>query len=443
MVEPNATHDPALRSWVESANAPDCDFPIQNLPHGVFRTAARGWRGGVAIGDMILDMAEAVDAGLFAGPAAEPARAAAEPRLNRLMGMGNAAASVLRARLSALLRADGPDATRIAAMAPRLLVPMAEAEMRLPAAIGAFTDFLTSSFHTERGGRRTRPEAPLPPNFKHLPIAYNSRASSLRVSGEAVHRPNGQRQRPDGSVHFGPCEALDFELEVGLFIGPGNAVGQPIAISAAPQHIWGYCLLNDWSARDIQRWESFPLGPFLSKSLSTSISPWVVTAEAMAPYAAPAFPRAAGDPAPLPYLTCPRDQAAGLLDLTLEAFLLTPRMREAGEAPARVTRTSFRNMYWTFAQMVTHHASNGCNLMPGDLIGSGTASGPEDESRACLSEITEGRNPLTLPNGETRLWLEDGDEVIFRARAERPGYRAIGFGECRGRILPAPAWPTA
>jgi fumarylacetoacetase len=435
----NATHDPARRSWVESAQAPGTDFPIQNLPHGVFRRCGGGeaWRGGVAIGDMILDMAAAVDAGLFQGIPAEAARAAAEPTLNRLMAMGRGAASALRARISEVLMTG----SAAQAIGPRILVPMAEAELRLPCQVGAFTDFLTSTFHTERGGRRTRPESPLPPNFKHLPVAYNSRATSLRVSGEPVRRPNGQRQTPNGDVVFGPCVNLDFELEVGLFIGPGNPLGEPVALSAAPEHIFGYCLLNDWSARDIQRWESFPLGPFLSKSLSTTISPWVVTAEAMAPFAVPAFRRAPEDPQPLPYLTCPRDQAEGLMDIGLEALLLTPRMREAGQAPARITLTNFQTMYWTFAQMVTHHMSNGCNLMPGDVLGSGTASGPTDDSRACYSEITEGRNPVTLPNGETRLWLEDGDEIIFRGRAERPGAVPIGFGECRGRIDPAPAWP--
>jgi fumarylacetoacetase len=442
MARLNATHDPALRSWVESANAPGADFPIQNLPLGVFRrrgeSAARA-RGGVAIGDRILDLAAAVRAGLFAGGAAEEAaRAAAGPALNPLMAMGNAAASALRARVSALLAAGAPERARV----EPLLVPMAEAEMLPPAAIGAFTDFLTSTYHTERGGRRTRPDSPLPPNFKHLPVAYNSRASSVRVSGEAVRRPNGQRQRPDGTVHFGPCEALDFELELGLFVGPGNPLGEPVHMDFAPDHMFGYCLLNDWSARDIQRWESHPLGPFLSKSFATSISPWVVTAEALEPFRAPAFPRAAGDPEPLPYLRSEADRREGLMDIRMEAFLLTPRMCERGEAPARVTATRFTNMYWTFAQMLTHHMSNGCNLRPGDLLGSGTASGPTDESRACMAELTEaGTQPLALPNGETRRWLEDGDEVIFRARAERDGFVPIGFGECRGRIAPAPAWP--
>jgi fumarylacetoacetase len=442
VAELNATHDPARRAWLDSANQPGCDFPIQNLPHGVFRRAGQAARGGVAIGDRILDLQAAVAAGLFAGLPAEAARAAAEPSLNRLMAMGNGAATTLRARVSDLLRADGPEAGRVTAMADRLLVPMVEVEMVLPAEIGAFTDFLTSLYHTERGGRQRNPENPLPPAFKHLPVAYNSRASSVRMSGEAVRRPNGQWQRPDGSVQFGPSEAQDFELEVGFFVGPGNALGEPIPIGAAPDHIWGFCLVNDWSARDIQRWESVPLGPFLSKSLSTSISPWIVTAEAMAPFRAPAPARLPGDPAPLPHLTGPRDQAAGGFDITLEAFLVTPRMREAGAGPARITATNFLHMYWTFGQMLVHHASNGCNLRPGDLIASGTTSGPTDASRACLSEITRGRDPLTLPNGETRLWLQDGDEVIFRGRAERAGHVAIGFGECRGRIEPAPAWPA-
>lgn len=437
------THDPARRSWVESANAPGGDFPIQNLPHGVFRTARRRPRGGVAIGGMILDMQAAVEAGLFVGVPAEAARAAAEPTLNRLMAMGNAAAAALRARLSDLLRADHPDAAWHAALAPRILVPMAEAELLLPAEIGAFTDFFTSEHHTARGAKARNPNATelLPPAFKSLPIAYNSRASSVRISGEAVRRPNGQYPRADGSVQFGPCAAQDFELELGVFVGPGNPIGTPIPLRAAPDHLFGYCLVNDWSARDIQRWESNPLGPFLSKSLSTSISPWVVTAAALAPFRCEGPARAAGDPPLLPYLDHPTDRAAGGFDIDLDAFILTPAMREAGAAPARIVETNFQHMAWTMGQMLTHAASNGCNLRPGDLIASGTASGPTDESRACLSEITRGRDAITLPNGETRIWLEDGDEVIFRGRAARPGHVAIGFGECRGVIAPAVDWP--
>ncbi len=436
----NATHDPGRRSWVESANAGG-DFPIQNLPLGVFHRGDGKRRGGVAIGDQVLDLGAALGAGLLSGRAEEAARGAVGPTLNPLMALGNDAASALRARLSDLLRIDGPECRRAQSVAG-LLVPQREATMVLPAEIGAFTDFLTSIYHTERSGRQTRPDNPLPPAFKHLPIAYNSRASSVRVSGEAVTRPNGQYRLPDGAVGFGPCRWLDFELELGAFVGLGNCLGAPVALSRAPNHLFGYCLLNDWSARDIQRWESQPLGPFLSKSLSTTISPWVVTAEALAPFCAAATPRDRGDPPLLPYLDDPADRSHGGLDLRMEAYLLTPRMRGAGHPPARLTQTNFQHMYWTFAQMLTHHTSNGCNLGPGDLLGSGTVSGPTDESRACLNELTtHGTQNLPLPDGEPRTWLEDGDEVIFRARAERDGFVGIGFGECRARVEPAPSWP--
>jgi fumarylacetoacetase len=445
MAQLDGTHDPARRSWVQSANRPDTDFPIQNLPLGVFRRGDGPARGGVAIGDRILDLAAALDSGLFAGEAEQAARAAAGATLNPLMALGTDAADALRARLSDLLRADGPERRRVEAMADPLLVPMAEARLELPAAIGAFTDFLTSSYHTERAGRATRPDSPLPPAFKWLPIAYNSRASSVRISGEAVRRPNGQVTPEEGGPpHFGPCRQLDFELELGAFIGPGNDWGAPVGLEAAPRHIFGYCLVNDWSARDIQRWESFPLGPFLSKSFATTISPWVVTAAALEPFRAPAFRRERGDPAPLPYLASAANEAEGHLDLTLEAFVLTPGMRAAGTAPARLARANFQNMYWTFPQMLTHHASNGCNLRPGDLVASGTVSGAADDSRACYLELSErGAEPVALPGGERRAWCEDGDEIVFRARAERPGFVAIGFGECRARIVPAAPWPGA
>jgi fumarylacetoacetase len=451
LYETNATHDASRRSWVESANAPDTDFPIQNLPLGVFRRAGEAAGAdcaGIAIGDKILDLAAALEVGLLSGAAAEAAKVAAQgPGLNALMALGNGAVSALRAAVSDLLRADVAEASRHAAMGPRILVPMVEAEMRLPAAIGAFTDFLTSVYHTARGGRLTRPDSPVPANFRHLPVAYNSRASTVRAGEEAVRRPNGQQCLADGSIVFGPCRNFDFELELGLFVGPGNEMGDPIPIGAAPDHIFGFCLVNDWSARDVQRWETHPLGPFLSKSAATSISPWVVTAEAMAPFRAPAFARELGDPVPLPYLHDPKDQAAGHLDLVMEAWIHTPRMRQEGTPPLRLTTTNFQHMYWTFAQMLTHHASNGCSLRPGDLIASGTVSGPTDESRACLSELSlqEGateRRPFPLGDGpETRLWLEDGDEVIFHARAMRPGFVPIGFGACRGRVAPAPVWP--
>jgi fumarylacetoacetase len=439
----NDTHRADLRSWVESANAPDTDFPIQNLPYGIFRRAGEPPRGGVAIGHQILDLTAALKAGLFEGAAEATARLASGPTLNALMAADLAALRALRARLSQVLSAETPDRPRVSQMADALLVPMAQAQLELPAAVGSFTDFLTSIYHTERGGRITRPDSPVPAPFRYMPIAYNGRATSVRASGEAVRRSNGQWRRPDGQVQFGPCQQLDFELEVGMFVGRGNALGEPIAIEEAPAHVFGFCLLNDWSARDVQRWES-ALGPFLSKSLSTTISCWVVTAEALAPFRAPAFERPPGDPAPLPYLDSGADQAQGGIDLNLEAYLLTPRMRRDSAEPACICRTNFMHMYWTFAQMLTHHTSNGCNMRPGDLIGSGTTSGPRDDNRACLAEITQrGGQSFALPNGESRIWLEDGDEVILRARAVREGFAPIGFGECRARIEAAPAWPAA
>jgi fumarylacetoacetase len=435
MAKLNATHDPARRSWVESANG-DTDFPIQNLPFGIFRTAGGTARGGVAIGDRIVDLAGLAQSGLLNGAAREAAHAASGPTLNPLMALGNTYSSALRAALSDLLRTDGPQRTRLQE-AERLILPMSEATVQLPAAIGGFTDFLCSIYHTRRLGQNN-----LPPSFKHLPVAYNSRASSVRVSGEAVRRPNIQFKRPDGEMQFGPEPALDFELELGVFVGPGNALGQPLSIAAAADQIFGYVLLNDWSARSVQRWEMQPLGPFRGKSMSTSISPWVVTAEALAPFHAPAFPREPGDPPLLPYLASAADQAEGGLDIPLEALLLTDKMRRAGAAPARITATNAGTAYWTFAQMITDHACNGCNLRPGDLLGSGTLSGPTDDSRACVAELTvNGTDPLRLPNGETRAWLDDGDEVIFRGRASRAGAASIGFGQCRGRIDPAVTWP--
>jgi fumarylacetoacetase len=433
----NETHDPNRRSWIESANDPKTEFPIQNLPFGVFRPQGGPPRCGVAIGGMIFDLSVGFAAGLFTGLAAEAARAASGINLNPLMALGNAYASALRARLSDLLRSDAPDRAKAEALGNRLLVPQADAIMELPAAIGSFTDYLCSIDHT----RRMSLTDGLPPSFKHLPIAYHSRSTSVRVSGHKLTRPHGQFRTPDGVVKFAPEPAQDFELELGAFVGPGNELGAPIAIADAVDHLFGFCLLNDWSARSIQRWESIPLGPFLGKSLMTTISPWIVTAEAMAPFRAPAYTRDAADAA-LPYLSDSADARSGSLDIQLEALLLTAKMRDSGAAPARVTATNGQNSYWTFAQMLTHHASNGCNLQPGDLLGSGTLSGPTDESRACLAEATErGTKLIPLPNGEKRIWIEDGDEIIFRGRCVRDGYVSIGFGECRGRIEPAIAYP--
>ena len=437
MLGTDATHDPARRSFVESANLARADFPLQNLPFGIFkRSGDEVGRGGVAIGDKILDLAAAQEAGLFSGLAEKAAVAAKGPVLNALMALGNHAASALRARLGNLLEVDSRERRKI----EPLLVPMSEASMQMPVAVGNFTDFLTSSYHSER----LSPSGKVPPSFKTMPIAYHSRASSVRLSGGTVTRPHGQWLDAENIMRFGPTRALDYELEIGAFVGAGNELGQPIAIEDARTHIFGYCLLNDWSARDIQRAESVPLGPFLAKSLSTSISPWVVTEAAMRPFRTPAFVRPPEDPAPLPYLDSLRERENGGFDLKLRASLVSKRMREAHHGAERITSTNFKHMYWTFAQMLTHHASNGCNLMPGDIIASGTTSGPSDESRACLAEITSrGTNPLTLPNGEIRGWLEDGDEVIFRAKAEREGFTPIGFGECRGLIGPALDWPAA
>lgn len=429
----NETHDASRRSFVASANAPGTDFPLQNLPFGVFLAGAEQ-RCGVAIGDQVLDLRRAQEDGLLS----EPALAA--PVLNPLLALGAPAASALRARLFDLLAEGSPARSRVA----DLLVPAASVRMALPVEVGAFTDFFTSIYHTERGGRAAGRQPPVPPAFRYLPIAYNSRATSVRVSGEEVRRPNGQRVGAGGIPVFGPSEALDFELELGAFIGQGNPLGQPVHIDRAAGQLWGYCLLNDWSSRDVQRWEMEPLGPFLCKSFSTTISPWIITEEALRPFRVPAAARPEGDPAPLPYLHSGADHAGGGLGLRMDALLLTPAMRAAGLEPARVTRADFREMYWTFAQMATHHMSNGCNLRTGDLLGSGTVSGSTDESRACLAEATvRGTQPLELPGGERRSWLQDGDEVIFRARAERDGFVPLGFGECRGTVLPAVTWPDA
>lgn len=431
MAARDATHDPALASWVASANDPAGDFPIQNLPLGIFDRPGEAPRGGVAIGEAILDLRAAKEAGLIGGPAAE---AACEPTLNRLMAMGRGACAALRRQVSALL-ADGAAA---ASLAERILVPMRQARMRLPARVANFSDFMASYDHCARLGVRRDPQNPLPQAFRHLPVAYHSRASSVRVSGEPVTRPNGQWRGEDGRMRFGPTEALDYELELAIWIAGENALGEPVPMSRAPERIFGYGLLNDWSARDIQRWEMPPLGPFLAKSLSTTVSPWIVTAEALAPFEVPAPPQ---DPPALPHLDSAWNRANGALAIRMTAAILTPRMRAEGAAPCVLTETQFARMYWTPAAMVTHHASNGCNLLPGDLLGSGTVSGPEETARACLAEIGL-TGPVVLPNGEMRRWLQDGDEIILRARAEAPGAVAIGFGECRAIITPAPAWPT-
>lgn len=427
----DSTHDPALASWVESANRADTDFPIQNLPFGVFRSGPSRAIG-VAIGDRILDLGRTAKAGLLDGLSPETVRACSALALNPLMALGRKEWSPLRGRLSVLLRAGGGHQ---AAVEP-FLVRMNEVAMAAPANIGDYTDFYASIHHATNVGRLFRPGQPLLPNYKYVPIGYHGRASSIVVSGMAVHRPSGQSK--DAAVEapvFGPTRSLDYELEVGFFAGPGNALGQPIPIVEAEAHIFGLCLLNDWSARDIQSWEYQPLGPFLAKSFATTISPWIVTMEALAPSRVAAFQRAEGDPEPLPYLSLAEDRERGGIELTLEVHLASRQMRESGLPPVRLSRGNLRNLYWTLAQLLTHHASNGCNLRPGDLLASGTVSGPSPEERGCLLELTQrGAEPIRLPTGEARKFLEDGDEVILRGSCERDRYRRIGFGECRGIV---------
>jgi fumarylacetoacetase len=430
----NETHDSARRSWVESANAPDADFPIQNLPYCVFRPAAGvPPRVGVAIGDQILDVPAC--AAFFDGQAAEAARACQVLFLNPLMSHGVQAWSALRRALSRALSVEHGDGGRLA---PHL-TPMARAELRMPVAFRNFTDFFASIFHATNAGRLFRPDNPLMPNYKYVPVAYHSRASSVRVSGWSVKRPRGQRKAANEEApSYGPSRNLDFELELGAFIGTATDLGQTVPVAQAADKIFGFCLLNDWSARDVQAWEAQPLGPFLGKNFATTISPWIVTAEALAPFRTAAFERPAGDPAPLPHLDDAEDRAQGGIDITLEAYILTEAMRRDGAAPQRLTQSRFALMYWTVAQMVAHHTSNGCNLEIGDLIASGTVSGPDKSSWGSLLELTaRGREPIKLPGGETRGFIEDGDEIIFRGFCAKPGYARIGFGECRAVVLPA------
>jgi fumarylacetoacetase len=430
----DATHEISRQSWVESANGHP-DFPIQNLPLGVFGSGGDEPRGGVAIGDEVFDLKAAAEAGLFTGDAKRAAEAASLPTLNALFALGRGPRAALRAELCELLDAEGLARQRVQNFP--LLHRAADCQMHLPARIGGFTDFYAGIHHATNSGRLLRPDNPLLPNYKHMPVAYHARASSIRVSGAAVRRPNGQR-KPSSATEpdFGPCRFLDYELELGVWIGPGNDLGVPIPVAQARDHVAGFCLLNDWSARDIQAWEYQPLGPFLAKNFATTVSPWVVTPEALEPYRLPQAPRPEGDPRPLDYLRDTQDQAAGAFDVTLEASIHTAGMRAKGLPPQRLAQSNASHLYWTVAQMLAHHTCNGCNLEAGDLVGTGTISAPDGVGS--MLELTRGgREPVTLASGETRRFLDDGDEVIFRAYARREGFAQIGFGECRGTIMGA------
>ncbi|HEX7374848.1 MAG TPA: fumarylacetoacetase [Steroidobacteraceae bacterium] len=419
----DATHDPGLRSWVESANDPATDFPIQNLPYGRFRHGSPGaaWRAGIAIGAEVLDL--------------QAAGLVASPDIVHVMQTSPAGRRALRQAISAGLRAGSERAPSWRSALHR----QSEVEIGLPCDIGDYTDFYTGIHHATAVGKLFRPDNPLLPNYAWVPIGYHGRASSVLASGHTFRRPQGQIKPPDPSPPtLAPTCRLDYELEMGIVIATPNELGRPVGMGEAEEHVFGLTLLNDWSARDIQAWEYQPLGPFLAKSFATTISPWVVTLEALAPFREP-FRRPAGDPSPLPYLDSATNRAAGTVGVELEVWIETPRMRDAGSGPVRVSRSSFRDSYWTLAQLVAHHTVNGCNLRSGDLLGTGTLSGPAPEQGGSLLELTRGgKEPVQLPNGETRVFLEDGDAIILRGYCAREGYRRIGFGECRATALPAP-----
>ena len=427
----NETHDPSLTSWVESAGT--SDFPIQNLPFSIFRRQASDdeFRGGVAIGDQVIDLKAVVTSGLVTGIAMEAAAAASKSTLNKLMALGPDYWSALRLALSQGLRTGSEQESRIR----DCLTPQIEVEYALPCTIGDFTDFFASIHHATKASGVYRPDNPLPPNYKWIPICYHGRSSSIEVSGASIYRPSGQA-RPDKvqPPHVAPTARLDHELELGFYVGPGNARGQSVGIDDAENHIFGVSLLNDWSARDIQAWETRPLGPFLGKNFATTVSPWVITMEALAPYRT-SFSRESDDPSPLDYLTSAANSASGAIDISLEVLLQTSRMRQDGLPPERIGVSNFVDCYWTLSQLVAHHTVNGCNLLPGDLLGSGTQSGPKREESGCMLELTTGgRNPIALSNGESRGFLEDGDTIVLRGWCEREGATRIGLGELRDTI---------
>ena len=436
LVTLNHTHDVSARSWLASANESGGDFPIQNLPFAVFRRQGgrETFRGGVAIGDQVIDLAALSSTNALENVAKDAASACADGTLNAFFALGHESWSALRHALFAVLKDDSKHADAVRAC----LVPQTEVDYTVPARIGDYTDFYTSIDHALNVGRVARPDAPLTPNFQWIPIAYHGRVSTIGASGQRFHRPMGQMMPPGAKApSYGPCARLDYELELAIWIGQGNAAGEPIALEQAEQHIFGIGLLNDWSARDIQFWEMAPLGPFLAKNFATTVSPWIVTMEALAPYRQ-AWTRPAEDPQPLGYLESKANREHGALDIRLEVWLESEKARHAGTAPTRISSTSFKHQYWSVAQMVTHHTVGGCALNAGDLFGSGTISGPGDGEAGAIIEVTRGgQQPIELATGEQRRFLEDGDAVMLRGWCEKAGAARIGFGESRGLVLPA------
>ncbi|MCF6435939.1 fumarylacetoacetase [Pseudoalteromonas sp. MMG022] len=432
----NETHDINLKSWVASANQAGTDFPIQNLPFAVFRRKGTNeeFRGGVAIGDQVLDLAVVAQASIFSGDAQVAVEAANAQALNEFMGLGQNYWSALRLALSCALR----EGSEHQAALENALVSQADVEYSMPCHIGDYTDFYTSIYHATAVGKLFRPDNPLLPNYKWVPIGYHGRSSSIDVSGQAFHRPKGQTKAPDADApSFGPCKRLDYELELGIYLGKGNELGEQIAIESAENHVFGFCLFNDWSARDLQAWEYQPLGPFLAKNFASTVSPWIVTTEALAPYRTQ-WHRDEQDPQPMAYLESTHNREAGAFDIQMDVLLETAKMREAKQPAAKLSESSFKHSYWTVAQMVTHHTVNGCNFLPGDMLGSGTQSGPEHEEAGSLLELSRGgKESITLTNGEERKFLEDGDKVIMRGWCEADGFNRIGFGSVEGTVLPA------